>query len=192
MDLALTIGQFRMKDVDAYFKHYFGFPVTGGIMNFKTDNKIRPESLISENSLFFRKFTLAKSTNAKTEYHIPLRLALGILSDKDGIIDLKAPVESKGKEVKVRNLGRIILRIIGNLFIKAAVSPFNLLSASYKVDPAALQEECVSISRNRRLMRKILNQLTLLPIFLTRNLASILISSIAPTTQKLSTPLPIC
>ena len=140
MDLALTIGQFRMKDLDAYFKHYFGYPVTGGIMNFKTENKIRPESLVSENTLFFRKFTLAKSTNAKTEYHIPLRLALGILSDKDGIIDLKAPVESKGKEVKVRNLGKIILRIIGNLFVKAAVSPFNLLSASYKVDPAALQE----------------------------------------------------
>ncbi len=48
MDLALTIGQFRMKDLDAYFKHYFGFPVTGGIMNFKTENKIRPESLVSE------------------------------------------------------------------------------------------------------------------------------------------------
>jgi hypothetical protein len=62
------------------------------------------------------------------------------MSDKDGVIDLKAPVESKGKEVKVRNLGKIIMKIIGNLFIKAAVSPFNLLSSSYKVDPAALQE----------------------------------------------------
>ena len=140
MDLALAIGQFRMKDVDAYFKHYFGFPVTGGIMNFKTENKIRPESLISDNNLYFRKFTLAKPIKEKVEYHIPLRLALGILSDKDGIIDLKAPVETKGEEVKVKNLGRIILKIIGNLFVKAAVSPFNLLSASYKVDPAALQE----------------------------------------------------
>jgi hypothetical protein len=140
MDLALAIGQFRMKDVDAYFRHYFGFPVTGGIMNFKTDNKIRPESLISDNNIYFRKFTLAKPIKEKVEYHIPLRLALGILSDKDGIIDLKAPVETKGEEVKVKNLGKIILKIVGNLFVKAAVSPFNLLSASYKIDPAALQE----------------------------------------------------
>jgi hypothetical protein len=140
IDLALTIGQFRMKDMDAYFRHYFGFPVTGGLMNFKTENKIRPNSLNSDNSIYFRKFTLDKSLNIKTEYHIPLRLALGILSDKDGIIDLKAPVETKGEEIKVRNLGKIILKIIGNLFIKAAVSPFNLLSASYKVDPATLQE----------------------------------------------------
>jgi hypothetical protein len=62
------------------------------------------------------------------------------LSDKNGIIDLKAPVESKGKEVKIRNLGKMILKIIGNLFIKAAVSPFKLLSSSYNVDPATLQE----------------------------------------------------
>jgi len=140
MDLNLAIGQFRMKDVDAYFKHYFGFPVRGGILNFKTDNKIRPESLLSDNRIYFRKFTLDKSLKTKVEYHVPLRLALGILSDKDGIIDLKAPVESKGKEVKVRNLGKMILKIIGNLFVKAAVSPFNLLSSSYKVDPSALQE----------------------------------------------------
>jgi hypothetical protein len=140
LDLNMSVGQFRMKEVDAYFKHYFGFPVTGGIMNFKTDNKIRPESFVSNNSLFFRKFTLDKAMKGKVEYHVPLRLALGILSDKDGIIDLKAPVESKGEDVRVKNLGKIVLKIIGNLFIKAATSPFNLLSASYKVDPASLQE----------------------------------------------------
>ena len=140
MDLNIAVSQFRMKDVDAYFRHYFGFPVTGGIMNFKTENKIRPKSLLSDNSLYFRKFTLAKAADTKASYHIPLRLALGILSDKDGIIDLKAPVETKGEEIKVRNLGKIILKIIGNLFVKAAVSPFKLLSAGYKVDPSELQE----------------------------------------------------
>jgi hypothetical protein len=145
LDLDMSIGQFRMKDIDAYFKHYFGFPVAGGIMNFKTENKIRPKTFSSDNSLYFRKFTLDKQNKDKVEYHIPLRLALGILSDKDGIIDLKAPVESKGEEVKVKNLGRIVLKIIGNLFIKAAVSPFNLLSASYKVDPASLQEIRLSL-----------------------------------------------
>lgn len=158
MDLALTIGQFRMKDLDAYFKHYFGFPVTAGIMNFKTENKIRPNSLISDNSIYFRNFSLSKQLGGKVEYHIPLRLALGILSDKDGIIDLKAPVETKGEEVKVKNLGRIILKVIGNLFIKAAVSPFNLLSASYKVDPASLQEirlELMKTSPNEKNLKSV-------------------------------------
>jgi len=140
LDLKLKIGQFRMKDADAYFKHYFGFPVTGGIMNFSTENRLRPASLESNNTIYFRKFTLAESMKNDPEYKIPLRLALGVLSDKDGIIDLKAPVESKGKEVKIRNLGKIIFRVIGNLFVKAAVSPLNLLSGDYNIDPKDLQE----------------------------------------------------
>lgn len=148
MDLKLSIGQLRMKDMDAYFKHYFGFPVTGGIMNFQTDNEIRPSSLTSDNNIFFRKFTLAESMHTKVEYKLPLRLALGVLSDKDGIIDLKAPVESKGSEIKVKNLGKIIFKVIGNLFIKAAVSPFNALSGSYNVDASALQEIQLSLTED--------------------------------------------
>jgi hypothetical protein len=140
MDLALSITQFRMKDLDAYFKHYFGFPVEGGIGNFRTDNIIRPSSIVSNNSIYFRKFVLGQSLKTKSEYKVPLRLALGILSDKDGVIDLKVPVESSGTDTKVRNLGKIIFKVIGNLFVKAALSPFNALSGPYNVDPSALQE----------------------------------------------------
>ncbi len=140
LDLNLAIGEFRMKDVDAYFMHYFGFPVTGGIMNFKTDDQMKPSSLVSTNMLYFRKFTLGQRTDNQAKYKVPLRLALGVLSDKDGIIDLKAPVESKGNDVKVKNLGKIIFKIIGNLFVKAAVSPFNALAGGYKADPEKLQE----------------------------------------------------
>ena len=139
-DIAMSIKQFSMKDVDAYFRHYFGFPVTGGRMNFSTENKMRAESLISSNALYFRKFTLNKQRDEKREYNIPLRLALGIMSDKDGIIDLKTPVEMKGEDVKVKNLGKIVFRILGNLFVKAAASPVNMLADLFKVDPAKLRE----------------------------------------------------
>jgi hypothetical protein len=140
LDISLSIKQFRMKDMDAYFKHYFGFPVTGGIMNFKTENRLKSATLVSNNALYFRKFTLGEPRLKESEYHIPLRLALGLLSDKDGIINLKAPVEMKGEEVKVHNLWKIIFKVIGDLFIKAAVSPAKMLSGLFKVDPSSLQQ----------------------------------------------------
>ena len=71
-------------------------------MNFSTENKLRNEYLVSDNSLYFRKFALDKKTEGKTEYNIPLRLALGVMSDKDGIIDLNAPVEMKGEDVRIK------------------------------------------------------------------------------------------
>ena len=146
MDISLSVKQFRMKDLDSYFKHYFGFPVTGGIMNFTTVNKLRSSALISNNTLYLRKFTLSHSKLKESVYHVPLRLALGILSDKDGIIDLKAPIEMKGEDVKVHNLGKIIFRVIGDLFVKAAVSPVKMLSGLFKVDPAALQNITLGLS----------------------------------------------
>jgi hypothetical protein len=140
MDISLTITQFTMKDLDPYFRNYFGFPVTGGRMNYSTQNKLRANSLISNNSIYFRKFTLGKKSDGKTEYNIPLRLALGVMSDKDGIIDLKAPVEMKGEDVKVGNIRKIVFHAIGNLFVKAAVSPVNMIADLFKVDPEKLKE----------------------------------------------------
>lgn len=140
LDISLEIKQFRMSDVDAYFKHYFGFPVKGGLMNFSTTNTLRPRSLESTNHVYFRRFSLDKKLPEKTDYNVPLRLAIGVLSDKDGIIDLKAPVKMKGDEVKIINLGRIIFRVIGNLFVKAALSPFNLISQLQGVDEESLKQ----------------------------------------------------
>jgi hypothetical protein len=140
MDLSLDMSQFLMKDVEPYFKHYFAFPVTGGRLNFSSHNNMRTGYLSSNNSIYFRKFTLGKKTGEKVEYNYPLRLALGILSDKDGIIDLKAPVEMKGENIRVGNLRKIIFRTIGNLFIKAAVSPVNMIAELVKVDPDKLKE----------------------------------------------------
>ncbi|MGD0340119.1 MAG: DUF748 domain-containing protein [Bacteroidales bacterium] len=140
LNISMAIEEFRMIDLDAYFKNYFGFPVTGGIMNFKTADQLKPKYLLSNNSIFFRKFTLAPRMDKQAKYKVPLRLALGILSDKDGIIDLKAPVESKGDDMKVKNLGKIVFKIIGNLFVKAAASPFNALAGSFKANPEDLKE----------------------------------------------------
>jgi hypothetical protein len=140
LDISFKIDQFRMKDADPYFRHYFGFPVSGGRMNFRTGNILRNNSLKSENSLYFRKFTLGKRTDEKAEYHIPLRLALGVMTDKDGIIDLKIPVEMEGENVKVGNVRKIIFHAIGALFIKAAVSPVNMIADIFKIDPDKLRE----------------------------------------------------
>ncbi|MBK8883787.1 MAG: DUF748 domain-containing protein [Bacteroidales bacterium] len=139
MDISLSIGQFRMKDVEPYFMHYFGFPVTSGRMNFSTQNSMRANSLKSNNSIYFRKFNLAKKSDEKTEYNIPLRLALGVMSDKDGIIDLKAPVEMEGENVKVGNVRKIVFHAIGTLFVKAAVSPLNMIGGLFQVDPEKLE-----------------------------------------------------
>ena len=67
-------------------------------------------------------------------------LRLGVMSDKDGIIDLKAPVEMEGENVKVGNIRKIVFHAIGTLFVKAAVSPVKMIGDLFKVDPEKIKE----------------------------------------------------
>jgi hypothetical protein len=146
MDIRLAISQVHMADFDAYFRHYFGFPIQGGLLNFTTENTLRPAFLVTHNKLNMRKFTLGEKTGDKAEYHIPLRLAVGVLTDRNGIIDLEASAESRGEDFQVHQLGRIVFRIIGKLFVKAATSPYQLLAGKSGIDPDRLKEMELSLN----------------------------------------------
>lgn len=140
LNMKLSVKQLSMKDFDAYFKHYFGYPVQSGKLNFSTSNRLKSEELNSENNIDLRKFYLEKQIEGTSEFSFPLRLALGVLSDKDGIINMNVPVEMRGEDVKIRNIGKIVFKTIGNLFVKAATSPYNILAGSYSIDPGELKE----------------------------------------------------
>lgn len=139
ISLALDLQQFRLSDIDPYMIDYFGFPVAGGIMNFTTRNTLQPESVVSDNQLYLRKVQLGDKVNENAQMNIPLPLALGILSDRRGIIDLEVPVEMDRGEAEIGNLGKIILRAFGNVFIKAATSPYTMLAQMFDTDPEKIK-----------------------------------------------------
>lgn len=134
-----SLSKFNMKDIEPYMMHYFGYSVSEGLMNFSSSNTIQHTSMTSNNELYLRKFELDKENKSEARIKLPLRLALGILSDKDGIIDVDLPVESKGEETTIGNLGKIIAKTVGNLFVKAATSPADLLAVFYSYDPNKLR-----------------------------------------------------
>lgn len=139
MNLDLAIKQFRMKDLEPYFKHYMGYPVEEGFMNFSTSNILGPNSLSSNNNLYVHNLELGDPDKKEAEINIPLRLAIGILSDKNDAIDIAIPVEVKNDVVNIDNLGKLIFKAIGNVFLKAATSPYTLLANLYGVNPEKIK-----------------------------------------------------
>jgi hypothetical protein len=57
-------------------------------------------------------------------------LAVSLLKDRNGVIDIDLPISGSLDDPEF-SLGRIILKVIGNLIAKAATSPFALLSAAF-------------------------------------------------------------
>jgi hypothetical protein len=139
IDLDLSIDKLKMTDLTPYFQHYFGYTVTAGSTFFSTNDQMTNNTLISKNKITMKNFVLADGNKNDAKFKIPLRLALGILSNNQGIISLDIPVESKGEDTKIGNLGKLIFKALGNIFLKAATSPYNMLADMYKLDPEKLK-----------------------------------------------------
>jgi hypothetical protein len=58
--------------------------------------------------------------------HLPVRLAVSLLKDRNGVIDLDLPMSGSLDDPKFR-IGPIIWKIFVNLIVKVATSPFALL-----------------------------------------------------------------
>jgi hypothetical protein len=58
--------------------------------------------------------------------HLPLKLAVALLRDRNGVIDLELPMNGSLDDPKFR-VGPIIWKIFVNIIVKAATAPFALL-----------------------------------------------------------------
>ena len=72
--------------------------------------------------------TLGEATNSPDATSVPVRFALALLQDKDGVILLDVPVEGKLDDPEFR-LGKVIWRAVLNVLVKVATSPFRALAA---------------------------------------------------------------
>lgn len=140
LGINLELQHFLMKDLEPYIFHYFGYPVDEGLLSFTTRNDISGKNITSDNNLHVRQFELGKADKTNATYRTPLRLAIGILSDRNGVIDLSIPVRSSDEGITIENLGRMILKTVVNLMVKAATSPVDILSELYNTDPGKLKE----------------------------------------------------
>ncbi len=145
IDMDFSLQQFSMEDVEPYLMTYFGYPVEGGLLNFSTSNDLEANSLTSDNNLYINNFNLGKPDKDSARMRLPLKLVIGILSDREGVIELDIPVKKMDEKTKIANLGKTILKIMGNLIVKAATSPIDFLANLYGADPESLQELQIGI-----------------------------------------------
>ena len=61
---------------------------------------------------------------------LPVRLAVALLADRNGVIDLDLPISGSLNDPQFR-VAPIIFKIIGNLIAKAVTAPFALLSGAF-------------------------------------------------------------
>ena len=124
-----------VKDVDltpasAYAGKFAGYHIAEGKLNLDLAYELVGKKLSSKNVVTLDRFTFGEKVESPEATHLPVRLAIAILKDREGKIVLDVPIEGSLDDPKFR-IGKVVTRVIVNILEKVATSPFSLLGAVF-------------------------------------------------------------
>jgi hypothetical protein len=124
-----------VKDVDLtptspYGAKFAGYDIAEGKLNMDLTYEIVGRKLKSKNVITLDHFTFGEKVDSPDATHLPVRLAVAILKDRNGQIVLDVPIDGSLDDPQMR-IGKVVTRAILNILTKVATSPFSLLGAVF-------------------------------------------------------------
>ncbi len=134
-DTATNTIKILVKDVDLtsvspYSGKFAGYGIAEGKLNLDLEYQLVGKKLDAKNVIVLDQFTFGDPVNSPQATHLPVRLAIAILKDRQGKIVLDVPVQGRLDDPKFR-IGKVVQRAILNILEKVATSPFSLLGAAF-------------------------------------------------------------
>jgi hypothetical protein len=127
-DLTIASAGVDLTPLGPYGGKFLGYGIRKGKLELDLRYKVVDRNLAGANVIRVNQFTLGEKTDSPDATKLPVRLALALLQDKDGVILLDVPVEGNLDDPEFR-LGRVIWRAVLNVLGKIATSPFRALAA---------------------------------------------------------------
>jgi hypothetical protein len=130
VDLKTVVKDVDLSPVTPYSGRYAGYTIQKGKLSLDLHYHIENKKLDADNRIFLDQFTFGDQVESPDATKLPVKLAIALLKNRKGEINLDIPVSGYINDPKF-SIGRIVLKIIVNLLVKAATSPFALLGALF-------------------------------------------------------------
>lgn len=128
LDIKANVKGMELAQFSAYSGKYIGYGIEKGKLSFDVHYKVLNDQLTAENSLVLDQLTLGDEVESADAVHLPVRLALALLKDRNGVIDINLPVGGSLNDPEF-SVGGIVFKMFVNLLTKAVTAPFRLLGA---------------------------------------------------------------
>lgn len=128
LDLKASVKGMELSQFSSYSGKYIGYGIAKGKLSFDVAYKIEDRKLQAENQLILDQLTLGKEVESPDAIKLPVRLALALLKDRNGVIDLNLPIGGSLDDPQF-SVGGIVIKVIVNVLTKAVTAPFNLLAS---------------------------------------------------------------
>jgi hypothetical protein len=128
LDLAVAFTNTDLTAFTTYLEKYAGHPLNKGKLSMGLHYDISQKQLKAENKFLIDHFTLGPRNDSTNATHLPVKLAVALLKDRNGQINLDIPLSGKTDDPQFK-VAPLVFQVVLNLIAKAATSPFSLLGA---------------------------------------------------------------
>ncbi len=128
LDVTAKATDIELAPLSPYSVKYAGYAIERGKLSVEVHYKIDPDGkLEASHQVILNQLTFGEHVDSPSATKLPVRLAIALLKDKDGVIDINLPVTGTLADPQF-SVGPIIWKVIINLLTKAITAPFSLLS----------------------------------------------------------------
>jgi hypothetical protein len=129
-ELEMTLHNVDLSPGSPYSGKYLGYHLSRGKLNLQVKYSVSQRNLKAQNMVVLDQFTLGEKVTSPDATKLPVRLAVALLKDRNGKIELDLPIEGNLDDPQF-HYGRIIMHVLGNIMTKLVTSPFAVLGALF-------------------------------------------------------------
>jgi len=127
-NISVVFRNVEMSRLTPYSGKFAGRKIDSGKLSVDLKYKIDKHQLAGDNKLVVERLTLGEKVQSPEAVDLPLDLAVALLEDSNGVIDLGLPV-SGSLDSPEFSYGALIWKALVNLLTKIVTSPFRALAA---------------------------------------------------------------
>ena len=125
-DMTMTFKGVELTTATPYSAHFAGYKIEKGKISAEITYRIENGSLTANHHIVIDQLQLGEKVASADAVKLPLKLAVALLKDRNGVIDLGIPVTGSLSDPQFK-LGPLIWKVVVNVVEKAAAAPFKLL-----------------------------------------------------------------
>jgi Domain of Unknown Function (DUF748) len=160
-DLAMSFRNIELSTFNPYSGKFAGYNISKGKLTTELHYKVQGRKLDAQHHIIVEQLEFGEKTESKAAVSLPIKLAVALLKDRDGVIDLNLPVTGSLDDPQFK-LAPIIWKVFVNILEKAVTAPFALLGSLFgggpdlqyvDFEPGAAQLDPVATEKGQALVK---------------------------------------
>jgi hypothetical protein len=139
VDIKAKADGYQMINFSPYSAKYLGYPITMGTLKLNVHYLVQNSQITATNHLFISRLSLGDKVPSPHAKDLPIALAVALLKNPRGEIDITLPVSGSLNDPKF-SLGALFWQALKDMTLKLVESPFSILASVAGAEGMANQD----------------------------------------------------